>query len=192
MLSLTQAPCLSQPLDGEAVLNRVSVVNLDKVCTNFYRGGQPDYNALQQLKKAGVKVDICLDDESRYVERESMAAKAAGLKFVNIPLNALRHPTRDDIAEFIHVVGEKDKEPVYVHCVHGRDRTGTMVAIYRIMHDGWTPDAAYAEMLQHGFRPVLVALSDTVYNVGAQLGKNGHRPTLSSVVSRFLDRINRI
>jgi protein tyrosine/serine phosphatase len=38
-----------------------------------------------------------------------------------------------------------------VHCVGGRHRTGVMTAAYRMTHDGWTPDRAFAEMKQYKF-----------------------------------------
>ena len=42
-------------------------------------------------------------------------------------------------------------QPVLVHCEHGSDRTGTMVAIYRIAFEGWTKAQATDEMINGGF-----------------------------------------
>ena len=43
------------------------------------------------------------------------------------------------------------KRPVFVHCALGSDRTGTMMALYRIEADGWTNDEAIREMERFGF-----------------------------------------
>ena len=47
-------------------------------------------------------------------------------------------------------------QPVLVHCQHGSDRTGTMVAIYRIAYEGWSKEEATNEMINggYGFHPM--------------------------------------
>lgn len=42
-----------------------------------------------------------------------------------------------------------------VHCTHGQDRTGYVIGRHRVQNDGWTKDAAYAEMLAHHFHAEL-------------------------------------
>ena len=42
-------------------------------------------------------------------------------------------------------------QPVYVHCVGGRHRTGVMTAAYRITRDAWTSEQAFKEMKQYKF-----------------------------------------
>ena len=42
-------------------------------------------------------------------------------------------------------------QPVYVHCVGGRHRTGVMTAAYRMTHEGWSGDQAFKEMKQYNF-----------------------------------------
>ena len=42
-----------------------------------------------------------------------------------------------------------------VHCTHGQDRTGLIVGMYRVLHDGWTKERAYKEMRDHHFHPAL-------------------------------------
>lgn len=41
------------------------------------------------------------------------------------------------------------------HCTHGQDRTGFLIGEHRVLHDGWTKDRAYKEMLEHNFHPEL-------------------------------------
>ncbi len=46
----------------------------------------------------------------------------------------------------------------FVHCEHGQDRTGLIVAIHRVQADGWTKADAEGEMLAHGFHKQLHGL----------------------------------
>ena len=52
------------------------------------------------------------------------------------------------------VVGAADlaeNQPVFVHCKRGSDRTGTVIAVYRMRNDGWTDDEAIKEAKKFGF-----------------------------------------
>lgn len=64
--------------------------------------------------------------------------------------------------QFFDVVLDRAKQPVFFHCAHGRDRTGTMAAPYRIEIDGWTADEAIAEMQAFGFDDVYAGLLEYV------------------------------
>ena len=57
-------------------------------------------------------------------------------------------PTPAQLAQFLGLVNDPAAQPVYVHCVGGRHRTGVMTAIYRMTHDGWSGDRAFKEMKQ--------------------------------------------
>ena len=45
-----------------------------------------------------------------------------------------------------------DSGGVYVHCHHGADRTGAILAMYRIEREGYTPQQAYKEARKYGFK----------------------------------------
>jgi protein tyrosine/serine phosphatase len=56
-----------------------------------------------------------------------------------------------DVIRFLQIVTDSNCTPVFVHCQHGADRTGTMCAIYRIAVQGWSKDNAIEEMTKGGF-----------------------------------------
>jgi hypothetical protein len=64
-----------------------------------------------------------------------------------------------------------------------------MIAMYRINHDGWDANRAYAEMKSCGFRPYLVHLTAAVYDYSAQMGRPEATPpanvVLTDVMSHF-------
>jgi protein tyrosine/serine phosphatase len=61
------------------------------------------------------------------------------------------HPENEDVVKFLRIATTPALQPVLVHCQHGSDRTGTMVAIYRIAFQGWTKAQATDEMINGGF-----------------------------------------
>ena len=60
--------------------------------------------------------------------------------------------------------------PVFVHCLHGADRTGTMCAAYRVVVDGWTKQQAIDEMTKggYGFHPVWANLPKFIENLDVE------------------------
>jgi protein tyrosine/serine phosphatase len=61
------------------------------------------------------------------------------------------HPEMKDVVRFLRLAGDPARRPVFVHCKHGADRTGMMVAFYRIVRQGWTKKQAIREMVHGGF-----------------------------------------
>lgn len=131
--------------------------NFKKVNEDLYRGGIPSDEDLQTLVKMGVKTNIdlmgAIPPEKAPVAHEKEAATKAGLKFVSIPLPMDRAVPQDMVEQFLQLVQDPANQPVYVHCRHGRDRTGTMVSAYRITFDGITGEQALEEMKSFGFKP---------------------------------------
>lgn len=125
------------------------IENFGKVNENYYRGGQPAAGQYGELRRMGVKtvIDLRKDKKSEAPEW----ARAAGLAYFNLPLEASKPATDEQTTEFLKLVNDPANWPVYVHCTAGRHRTGALTAVYRIAHDGWTADRAFDEMLKYDF-----------------------------------------
>lgn len=128
-----------------------AIRNFDSVTPWLYRGGQPGKEGLHALKDLGVKTVISLRWASKVIEPERMAVEQLGMKFVSIPLNYWNVPTPKIIDEFFDLIHKEENRPIFIHCLHGADRTGLMIAMYRITHQNWDFRAAYADMKAHGF-----------------------------------------
>jgi len=148
---------------GQPTVNHIG--NFGKVNDHLYRGAEPGSAAIKTLKLLGVKTIIDLRTPHEVWRREAGKAAAAGIIYTNFPLNGLGRPTDEQVD---HVLGliEASPGPVFVHCEHGCDRTGTIIACYRIRHDHWQLDDAMLEadayglsMLEHGMRNYIAAFA---------------------------------
>ncbi len=125
--------------------------NLYKVNANLYRGGQPTEAGIRTLAKMGVKTIIDLRGEDARAKREENWAKAAGMRFINVHESNWRKPTDESVDGILKQIDLTENQPVFVHCKHGSDRTGTVIAVYRITHDGWSAKQANDEAKKFGF-----------------------------------------
>jgi protein tyrosine/serine phosphatase len=144
VLVLSGAPALA------ADTSSIRIDNFGRVDDNYYRGSQPVGKDYAALAAAGIKTIISLtSDDAQPNERAQ--AEAAGMKFFQIPMTTHQVPTAAQVTEFLGIVNNKSAQPVYVHCVGGRHRTGVMTAIYRITANNWSAAQAFAEMKQYKF-----------------------------------------
>ena len=127
-------------------LQREGLPNLHQVAPNIYRGAQPTPEGFASLNAMGVKTII----NFRRFHSDEDEIKQAGLEgafqTIEIPINTW-DMTDEHAARFLQIVEDKQNHPVFYHCQHGADRTGTMTAVYRIAHQGWTKKEAVDEMV---------------------------------------------
>jgi uncharacterized protein (TIGR01244 family) len=117
------------------------IKNFYQVDQNVYRGAQPTADGFKYLAKIGVKTVIDLRAADERSESEESIVTAAGMKYVSVPMTGLTAPTEAQISGILGIL-ESGNGPVFVHCKRGADRTGVVIASYRIDHDGW--DSAHA------------------------------------------------
>jgi len=79
-------------------------------------------------------------------DSEKRAVETAGLRYERIALTSRDAPRAEQVARFLEIVRDPSLRPLYVHCQHGVDRTGTMMAVYRMEEEGWSNPEAFAEM----------------------------------------------
>jgi protein tyrosine phosphatase (PTP) superfamily phosphohydrolase (DUF442 family) len=122
------------------------VPNLYRISGELYRGDQPSPQGMQNLKKLGLKTIINL--RSFHSDRDEIGG--TGLAYEHIFMKAW-HPEEKEAVRFLKIVTDPQRAPVLVHCQHGADRTGTMIAVYRIAVQGWSKAEAIREMTLGGF-----------------------------------------
>ncbi len=145
--------------------------HLIEVTKTLWRGGQPSHAGLKQLKSKGIKTIINLREDDSSISQEAVLAKELQLEYISLPLRPFDIPTQDSIDRFLSVVENDGHHPVFVHCLHGMDRTGLMVALYRLKVQDWSFELAYEEMVQLGFHEAFANLRNVVIESAIAWGK---------------------
>ncbi|MDI1320872.1 MAG: tyrosine-protein phosphatase [bacterium] len=145
-LALLTAGCAS---GQRGVPASEGLANFGRVSPALWRGAQPDERGLATLKKLGVATIINLRMAADVAPGEEAAARRLGLGYVSVPLPGWSAPDAAAVARVLSLLASAPA-PVFLHCQHGADRTGTIVACYRIRHDGWTAERALAEAQAYG------------------------------------------
>jgi len=120
--------------------------NLHKVSDDLYRGAQPTAEGFRGLQQLGIRTVV--DLRAFHDDKDELGG--VPLEYVHINSHAW-NAEDEDIVAFLKVAADKSRAPVFVHCLHGADRTGTAVAAYRIVVQGWSKEEALMEMTQGGF-----------------------------------------
>ena len=156
---LAQASCgriPPAPPPGRAFAERLEDLpglgNLGRMAPGIYRGAQPTEEGLDRLKAMGIRSVVNLRHD--FWEQEAPACRERGLEYLHLPLDSSGTPSDADVRRFLAWVTDPARQPVFVHCHHGCDRTGTLCACYRIAVDRWPLDDALREMDAFGFKRI--------------------------------------
>lgn len=129
--------------------------NFGQVTETLYRGGQPTSSGLAELKTMGVDLIINFRDEPSEIASEKRQVESLGMEYIGIPWNAHDKLSSASVAGFLATVLDHPKTKVFVHCKRGADRTGLMIAAYRIAVEHESVADAISEMYQFHFAGVL-------------------------------------
>jgi protein tyrosine/serine phosphatase len=80
---------------------------------------------------------------------EGAEAWAHGIAYTNIPMQGSGWPSDAQVRKVLALI-QTSTTPVFVHCHRGCDRTGTIVACYRIENDHWSSADALREAKHFG------------------------------------------
>lgn len=151
LFASTEASLCAQPQDDRPEswaqpIELEGVPNLFKVSDTLYRSAQPTAEGMRNLRKLGIVTIVNL--RSFHSDRSKIGTTRLGYEHIYMKH---WHPERKEVVRFLQIVTDPKQTPVLVHCWHGSDRTGMMVAMYRIAVQGWSKDEAIREMKTGGF-----------------------------------------
>ena len=121
------------------------VTNFQKVDEHVYRGAQPTEQGFKSLAKLGIKTIVDLREPGDRSRVEEKMVRAAGMQYVSVPMYGMETPSNDKVVKVLALVEDTSTGPVFVHCKRGADRTGAVIACYRMEHDRWKNDQALTE-----------------------------------------------
>jgi tyrosine-protein phosphatase SIW14 len=135
--------------------------NFHQVNDHVFRGGQPLPQGWLTLANMGIKtvIDLRRTDEHS-TEEEAKAVQAANMKYFNFPMKGVVAPSDEQVAKILALLNSN--EPVFIHCKRGADRTGAVIACYRIEHDRWDRQQALNEAKSFGMAWTQVGLKKYV------------------------------
>lgn len=157
------------------------VPNFHAVNDLVFRGGEPNAQGWQSLAQMGVKtvIDLC-DEHSTAAERQ--AVEAAGMTYVSIPMSGdgIGIPSAAKISQALALLNQATGK-IFVHCHKGSDRTGTVIACYRIEHDHWAAKQAMAEAKQFGM---------SMFNIGMKRYISDYARNLPAITAAAAPVVN--
>jgi protein tyrosine/serine phosphatase len=125
--------------------------NFGQVTANLYRGGQPTPEGFNALHTMGVGIVVNFREDHAEATAEEQLVKSLGMKYVEIPWSANHDPSSAQVVEFLDLVRTNPNTKIFVHCRRGADRTGTMIASYRIAVEHKSVAEAVSEMRQYHY-----------------------------------------
>jgi protein tyrosine/serine phosphatase len=137
-----QAP---RPSQWATAMPDPALKNFYKVNDHLYRSAQPDPAGMKALEKRGMRSILNL----REFHTDKNEAAGTQLTLMDVPMDAAKIKDEDIVAALKAI--QKAQGPILVHCWHGSDRTGVVTAMYRIIFQGWTKQAAIDELVNGGY-----------------------------------------
>lgn len=129
-------------------LNIFGIQNCYKVDDIVWRGAQPDDTAWPLLAAAGCRTVIDLNNARDAVIRQDTLIAPTGMRYWALDWSGILPPSLERVQEAIERIDDSIRfaaAPVFIHCQHGSDRTGTLCACWRMHHDGYSFEQAMKE-----------------------------------------------
>ena len=159
--------------------NPTELPRFQQVSEKLFRSGQPRNGALSRLRELGINTIINLRGRSAQTRSEETEARALGFNYYNVALPNWGRPQDGRVKRIMELIAAPENGRVLVHCKDGVDRTGTIVAIYRMTHEGWTSNKALAEANGYGMRRTQFWMRDYVEDYGDRVVKLGPATALN-------------
>jgi protein tyrosine/serine phosphatase len=154
----------------------------EQVTDRLYRGGQPRGEGLRRLRELGIDTIVNLRGTSKTTRAEEAEARVLGFNYFNVALPNWGRPEDSRVRRALLIIAAPQNGRVFVHCKDGVDRTGMIVALHRVTHQGWKTSDALAEAEDRGMRRYQFWMRD----YAEEYGERSH---LFSYESDFDDRL---
>jgi len=125
--------------------------NFHIVDSTLWRSAQPNSESLKRMKSFGLKTIINLRSDSVTNKWEKKIADSLNLNYYNFPLDSRKEQDPDEINLILNIILQKKNQPVLVHCLGGKDRTGLISALYKLQKGNKTLNEIHKEMLMYGY-----------------------------------------
>lgn len=121
--------------------------NLYKVSDDVYRSSQPDEEDFPILSQLGIRSILNLRHYHEDEDEDEVEGAEFNLQRLKLDATGIKD---DDLAKAMLIIDALPK-PILVHCWHGSDRTGAVIATYRMVFQNWSKKKAIDEFLNGGY-----------------------------------------
>ena len=111
-----------------------------KISDSVYRSEQPSKKAFAQLEGKGFKTILNL----RRLKDDNRKARHTNLQLEHLRFKS-KELSEENLIDALRIIKDAQK-PILIHCWHGSDRTGAVIAAYRIIYQNWSKTEAIAEL----------------------------------------------
>jgi len=136
---------IQRPDQWAVAIKKSGVSNLFRVDQKLYRSAQPKPGEFKELYALGIRYSLNLQ---QYHDDQDEIGNLQ-IEEYRVPISVFT-PNYDDLVKSVRFILEADA-PVLVHCLKGSDRTGVVVAAYRIVGQNWSKHEAIREMKEGGY-----------------------------------------
>lgn len=152
--SLVSVPLAKAQTGLEQVPPGVSIAYFEQIDENIFAGSKPHTDKdFQFLQSRHIKYILNVRFLPFFTGSEKRMAKQYGMTFLSIPMNASPiAPQEKHVNRILLTIRDKQYQPIYVHCVLGRDRTSLIAGLYKIYFLGVSKTDAWEGMKESGFR----------------------------------------
>jgi tyrosine-protein phosphatase SIW14 len=124
-----------------------------QVTPTIWRGPRPegeDFDEINKRFKYVLSLEGIKEDEKEKIQfKPSIKLISYPISFSEIYFTGLNQSSFDILLGTLSLYSI---DPTLVHCQHGEDRTGLVIAAYRVRYQGWTKETAMEEALKLGYR----------------------------------------
>jgi len=167
-LSLFTLVLFSPPVFAQDTSSYAELPRFQQVTDRLYRGGQPREGGLRRLRELGIDTILNLRGTSKTTKAEEAEARALGFNYFNVALPNWGRPQDEQVRRALLIIAAPQNGRVFVHCKDGVDRTGTIIALHRVTHQGWKTSDALAEANVRGMRRYQFWMRDYAEEYGAR------------------------
>jgi protein tyrosine phosphatase (PTP) superfamily phosphohydrolase (DUF442 family) len=134
-----------RPANWAQAVASTAIHNWYNIDDGLYRSRQPDRKGFEAAKEMGIRTIIDL----RSSHSDAKLVEGLGFNLVEVPMHAW-HFSEGQIVRALKAI-QAGPKPVLVHCQQGADRSGVVIAAYRVVIQDWTKDEAIAELKKGGY-----------------------------------------
>ena len=122
--------------------------NFYQIDHSLYRSEQPSAELSQLIQTH--QIDVIINLRARH--KDPKIVQDPSIEYVHLPIHTWQI-NREDLLQVMRTIqqAKQKQQKVLIHCYHGSDRTGASVAMYRIIFQGWSIEAAKQEMKHGGY-----------------------------------------